>query len=131
MNSFGRNLLFWLAIAFVLAFLFNVFQGAQSTHSAGTEAVAYSDFMADAASGRVSDVVIKGQEISGHYASSGEEFSVLVPDNENVVDRLAGTGVRIKAEAADEGKISALNILLSWFPMLLLIGVWIFFMRQM
>ncbi|MCB9990807.1 MAG: ATP-dependent zinc metalloprotease FtsH [Rhodospirillales bacterium] len=116
----------------MLAFLFNVFQGAQQ-HAApdAANSVAYSDFMAEAAAGRISDVTIKGQDITGHFSGSGQEFSTLVPENENVVDRLTGTGVRITAESANEGEISALGVFLSWFPMLLLIGVWIFFMRQM
>jgi cell division protease FtsH len=130
-NSFGRNLMFWLAIALMLAFLFNIFQGAQQSHEDQARNIAYTDFMADAKSGQVSDVLIKDQELTGHYAQTGEEFKTTVPENENVVDRLEDTGVRIKAEKSDEGKISAFNILLSWFPMLLLIGVWIFFMRQM
>jgi cell division protease FtsH len=131
-NNFGRNLVFWLAIGLTLAFLFNVFQGAQTTvNSEATETIAYSDFMADASAGRISDVVIQGQEITGHYSNGGQSFTVLVPNNENVVERIDGTGVRIMAEEEEEEQISALSVLLSWFPMLLLIGVWIFFMRQM
>ncbi len=133
MNNFGRNLVFWLAIGLTLAFLFNVFQGTQGQQNQASPAdvMAYSDFMAEAATGRISDVIIKGQNIEGHYSGTGQDFYVLVPNNENIVDRLSGTGVRILAEAEEGEKISALNILLSWFPMLLLIGVWIFFMRQM
>ncbi len=131
MNSFGRNLIFWLAIALMLAFLFNIFQGAQQNQTTKTEMLAYTDFMADARAGRISDVQIKGQKLEGHYVSSGESFKTLIPQNENVVDRLDGTGVRIMAEEEDPDKISALSVFLSWFPMLLLIGVWIFFMRQM
>ena len=133
MNGFGRNLMFWLAIGFMMVFLFNVFQGAQSTNgvSGRAEMMAYSDFMAEAKAGRISDVTIKGQEVTGHFTSGGEAFKARVPANENVVDRLSGTGVRITAEAEDPEKVSAMGILISWFPMLLLIGVWIFFMRQM
>jgi cell division protease FtsH len=132
-NNFGRNLVFWLAVGLVLAFLFNLFQNSQQQQQragAGQE-VAYSDFMADAKAGKLSDVTIRGQEIDGHYSDGGREFKVQVPDNENVVDRLAGTGTKITAEKENPDKISALSIFLSWFPMLLLIGVWIFFMRQM
>lgn len=132
MNGFGRNIMFWLAIGFMMVFLFNVFEGSQSAKTGGkTGLIAYSDFMADAKSGRISDVTIKGQEVSGHYTSGGDAFKARVPENENVVDRLNGTGVKITAEAQEAEKISAMGILISWFPMLLLIGVWIFFMRQM
>jgi len=130
MNNFSRNLVMWLAIALLLAFLFNVFQGSQNGMDSEQSTLAYSDFMSEATSGRISDVSIKGQEITGHY-SSGDEFSTLVPENENVVERLQGTGVRITAQKEEGEQISALGVLLSWFPMLLLIGVWIFFMRQM
>lgn len=123
--------MFWLAIGLVLAFLFNVFQGAQMQPSGKAEKLAYSDFMAEAKAGRISDVTVKGQEITGHYTSSGEKFLTLAPTGENVAGRLDGTGVRIAAEMEDPEKMSAFSILLSWFPMLLLIGVWIFFMRQM
>jgi cell division protease FtsH len=71
MNGFGRNLLFWLAIGLVMAFLFNMFQNAQGPMTPGrSEQLAYSDFMADARAGRVSDVTIKGQKITGHYSST-------------------------------------------------------------
>lgn len=132
MNGFGRNIMFWLAIGFMMVFLFNVMEGTQAAKSSGKNtSVAYSDFMADAKAGRISDVTIKGQEVSGHYTSGGEGFKARIPANENVVDRLDGTGVKITAEAEDPEKVSAMGILISWFPMLLLIGVWIFFMRQM
>ncbi|MGZ9097389.1 MAG: ATP-dependent zinc metalloprotease FtsH [Micavibrio sp.] len=131
MNNFGRNIMFWLAVGVTLAFLFNTFQGPQRTTAVNGEVMAYSDFMADAAAGRIADVTIKGAEITGHYTTSGEPFTVTIPNNENVVDRLTGTGVRITAENTDPNKISLVSILVSWFPMLLLIGVWIFFMRQM
>ncbi len=133
MNGFGRNIMFWLAIGFMMVFLLNIFQTSQSGGTAGgrSEMMAYSDFMADAKAGRISDVTIKGQELNGHYTSGGGAFRARIPANENVVDRLDGTGVKITAEAEDPQKISAMGLLISWFPMLLLIGVWIFFMRQM
>ncbi|MBI2233906.1 MAG: ATP-dependent metallopeptidase FtsH/Yme1/Tma family protein [Micavibrio aeruginosavorus] len=133
MNNFGRNLLFWLAVAVTLAFLFNVFQSAQTQQMSGGvgAAIAYSDFMADASSGRIADVTVKGPEAIGHYAADGKPFRVVVPDNENIVERLSGTGVRITAESNDPNRVSLMGVLLSWFPMLLLIGIWVFFMRQM
>ena len=130
-NNFSRNILFWLAIIFFMAFLYHVFNSEQMKNSATDNTVAYSDFMADARAGKISDVVIKGQTITGHFADNGNEFTTLIPENENVVDRLTETSVRIQAEVEDPNRISILGVLLSWFPMLLLIGVWIFFMRQM
>jgi cell division protease FtsH len=131
MNGMGKNVMFWLGIGLLLMFLFNVFQGAQMPGGKKAQTVAYSDFMADAKAGRITDVTIKGQDITGHLTSSGEEFHTMAPMGENVVERLDGSGVRITAEPLDPEKVSAFSVLLSWFPMLLLIGVWIFFMRQM
>jgi cell division protease FtsH len=130
-NNLGRNVFFWLAIGLMLVFLLNAFQsGKIGNMEKGTE-MAYSDFMADAKSGRIADVTIQGQEITGHLTTGGEAFKVIVPDGENAVDRIAETGVRITGKVVEGEKISAFSVLLSWFPMLLLIGVWIFFMRQM
>ncbi len=131
MNSQGRNLLLWLAIGLTLAVLFNAFDNANQTQMGKYQKIAYSDFLADAQAGKISDVTIKGNEIRGNYTNNSEMFGTIVPDNENIVDRLADAGVRINAEQPDPEQISLLSILLSWFPMLLLIAVWIFFMRQM
>lgn len=131
MHTFGKNLLFWLGIALLLVFLFNVFQGSQPRSTAQGSKLGYSEFMAEAKTGRISDVVIKGDIVEGHYANGGDAFRVQVPPNENVVDRLADTGVQISAEKQDPEKISMMSILISLLPAILIIGVWIFFMRQM
>lgn len=124
-------MIFWLGIGLALIFLFNIFQNAQ--HQADTPAgpVAYSDFMKDAMDGRVSNVKIKGDVLSGNYANSGGTFSTMIPPNENVVERLQGSGVQITAEKPAPEQISMGSILLSLLPAFLIIGVWIFFMRQM
>ena len=93
--------------------------------------MAYSDFMAEARDGRIADVMIQGSDMTGHMTTAGEAFRVIIPEGENVVERLEGTGVRITAKEEEPEQISLFSILISWFPMLLLIGVWIFFMRQM
>lgn len=131
-NNFGRNLLFWLAIALLLVFLFQVFQGGaqQQAMSSGNK-LSYSEFMQEAQGGRISNVTIKGQEVYGTFAASGEPFKVMVPPNENVVDRLQGTAVQIAAEPVDPEQISLMSILISLLPAFLIIGVWILFMRQM
>ncbi len=131
MNNFGKNIIFWLAVGVLLAVLLNAFQSGQMGALNQKEEVAYSDFMVDAREGRIGDVLIRGQNITGHYANGGKEFLVTVPNGENVVERLDGSGVRIQAQEAEGEKLSIFSVLLSWFPMLLLIGVWIFFMRQM
>ena len=130
MNGFGKNLVFWLAVALVLLFMFNIMQGA-NTQNAATNGLSYSQFIAEAQSGSVSDVTIKGQELYGVYASSGNRFKVMVPPNENVFDRLQGTAVEISADKENPEEVSFLSILVSLLPAILIIGGWIFFMRQM
>jgi len=130
-NGFGRNLFFWLGIALVLFFLLNVMQNAQQGGIAGGSELSYSAFMSDAQNGRVRDVTIKGNEVTGSYASSGDAFYVVVPPNENVVDRLSDTGVEIKAREEDPEQLTFGSILVSLLPAILIVGVWIFFMRQM
>ncbi|MEM6812109.1 MAG: ATP-dependent zinc metalloprotease FtsH [Pseudomonadota bacterium] len=132
MNNLGRNVFFWIAIGLMVIFLINSFQNVDlaNLNSNSTE-VAYSDFMADAQGGRISDVTIQGQTATGNFTSGGETFRTIIPNGENVVERLEQTGVRITAKEPEPEQISAFSVLLSWFPMLLLIGVWIFFMRQM
>ncbi|MFP6745919.1 MAG: ATP-dependent metallopeptidase FtsH/Yme1/Tma family protein, partial [Alphaproteobacteria bacterium] len=128
MNNIGRNLVLWGIIGLLLIVLFNMFQ---SPSGRGPQDVlAFSDFIGEVERGRVRDVTISGNQIVGHYGD-GREFSTYAPDDPNLVDRLTVNGVRISAAPDDEGVPSLSGILLSWFPMLLLIGVWIFFMRQM
>ncbi len=130
-NSFGRNLLAWLGIILVLGFVYSSFmQNKDSAAKNGTTQLSYSDFMDTARRGEINEVVIKGQDIHGRL-SSGTPFITMLPENENIVERLQGTSVKITAQKPEPDQISPLSILLSWFPMLLLIGVWIFFMRQM
>ena len=128
MNNFSKNLALWIIIGLLLIALFNLFQG-PSTRTSQTP-LAFSDFIAEVESGRVSDVTIQGESISGHF-SDGRPFATYAPNDPNLVERLNQHGVTIRAMPPDESMPSLLGVLVSWFPMLLLIGVWIFFMRQM
>ncbi len=128
MNNFGKNLALWIIIGLLLVALFNLFQSS-STRSPQAS-VPFSDFLNEVERGQVADVTIKGNQISGHF-TDGRSFSTYSPPDANVVDRLADRGVRISAMPDDSNVPSLFSVLLSWFPMLLLIGVWIFFMRQM
>ncbi|GAB4182706.1 MAG: ATP-dependent zinc metalloprotease FtsH [Thalassobaculales bacterium] len=128
MNNFGKNLALWIIIGVLLVALFNLFQ-TSSTRSPYSN-LAFSDFLNDVERGAVKDVVIQGNTLSGHY-SDGRAFSTYLPNDPQLVDRLRGTGVRIAAAPPEEGMHGLLGILISWFPMLLFIGVWVFFMRQM
>src|SRR5262249_48823646 len=118
----------WVIIGLLLIALFNLFQ---SPSSRGPQtSLAFSDFLSEVEGGRVSDVTIQGESISGHF-SDGRAFSTYAPNDPDLVNRLTDKGVRISAMPLDESVPSLIGVLVSWFPMLLLIGVWIFFMRQM
>jgi cell division protease FtsH len=126
--NLGKNLALWVIIGLLLVALFNIFQG-PGTHGPQSK-LAFSDFVAEVDRGQVASVNIQGQTISGHF-TDGRAFSTYAPQDPGLVSRLIGKGVRISAAPSEEGTPSLLGVLLSWFPMLLLIGVWVFFMRQM
>lgn len=125
--NFSRNAALWIVIVLLLIILFNVFQG--SPNRGPQETLAFSEFIDRVDSGEVLEVKIQGQHISGQ-TRQGRNFETYAPDDPTLVDRLQKAGVRIDA-APEEETNPLLQILISWFPMLLLIGVWIFFMRQM
>ncbi|SLN73293.1 ATP-dependent zinc metalloprotease FtsH [Oceanibacterium hippocampi] len=127
MNLFGRNIALWVIIALLVVALFNLFQ-TPSQRGGGTT-LAYSEFLSEVDSGQISSVTIKGKDIAGSKID-GSSFSTYAPDDVNLVELLRQRGVRIIAAPEDEGN-PLFSIFVSWFPMLLLIGVWIFFMRQM
>ena len=126
--NFGRNLALWVIIALLVFALFNMFQGASQRGQ--QDSLAFSDFTAAVERGQVKDVTIKGDNITGHYRD-GQRFGTYAPNDPTLISKLTQKGVRITAQPADDGSPTLWGILISWFPMLLLIGVWIFFMRQM
>ena len=123
----AKNLILWVVIALVLMSVFNNF-GPRRT---GTEQIEYSRFIADVKQGRVQKVVIEGRNIQG-VLHNGERFGTYIPetDNKALVGDLLENGVVIDARPPEQQSL-LMQIFISWFPMLLLIGVWIFFMRQM
>ncbi|NNC24487.1 ATP-dependent zinc metalloprotease FtsH [Salinisphaera sp. USBA-960] len=127
MNELAKNLLLWVVIALVLMTVFSSF--APSTSSGNK--IAYSNFLAKVKSNEVSQVKISGKDIEGSF-SSGRSFSTVSPEtnNEAMIGTLMDHNVEIVGEPADSGSFFK-QILISWFPFLLLIGVWIYFMRQM
>jgi cell division protease FtsH len=128
MKNFSKNIVLWIIIGLLLVALFNLFQGSTSKREATT--VTFSDFIAATDSGIVSEVIIRGNNIDGYF-DDGRPFSTYSPNYPNLIDKLNTNGVKISAEPTDKSMHPILSVLLSWFPMLLLIGVWIFFMRQM
>ncbi|MCB1482037.1 MAG: ATP-dependent metallopeptidase FtsH/Yme1/Tma family protein, partial [Rhodobiaceae bacterium] len=128
MNSNFRNLALWVVIGLLLIALFNLFQS-PTPRSSATE-ISYSQLLNDVDNGQVRSVTISGNEVSGQY-NDGRVFQSYIPADANFVDHLATKGVQITAQPPADRAPSLLGILVSWFPMLLLIAVWIFFMRQM
>ncbi|MEM9442770.1 MAG: ATP-dependent zinc metalloprotease FtsH [Pseudomonadota bacterium] len=129
MNNFTKNLALWVIIGLLLIALFNLFQNPSSRSPQSN--LSYSDFLSEVDRGRINDVTIQGKTINGHF-TDGRAFSTYVPpEDPNLVNSLRQRGVTITAAPVDDSMPSLLGVLVSWFPMLLLIGVWIFFMRQM
>ncbi len=131
MKNINKNLIFWLAIGFSVLLFVNVAKEAQQGAEEKVQELSYSDFMAESKTGRIEEVVIKGEILQGVYAGGGGKFSVHIPPNENVVDRLEETSVRIKAQEPDPPEVGIGYLLLNFAPVLLLIGFWLFMMRQM
>ncbi|MBF0094033.1 MAG: ATP-dependent zinc metalloprotease FtsH [Alphaproteobacteria bacterium] len=127
MNS-GKNLALWVIIGLLLVALFNMFQTSPQRGQAFT--MPFSDFMAEVERREVRDVTIQGSTIFGHF-NDGRPFSTYAPDDTTMVPALRENGVRITAAPSEENVPTLWSVLISWFPMLLLIGVWVFFMRQM
>ena len=128
MKNFSKNIVLWIIIGLLLVVLFNLFQGTTANRTASV--ISFSDFIATTESGNVSEVNIRGNNIDGYF-DDGRPFKTFSPNYPNLVDKLNENGVKISAEPYEKSMNPILSILLSWFPMLLLIGVWIFFMRQM
>jgi len=129
MNPNYRNFALWAIIALLLIALFNLFQSpAQRTSS---REISYSQFLDDVSNGRVKSVTITGERISGNYSDNGSTFQTYSPGDTELVSRLESKGVSITARPESDGSSSLVGILLSWLPMILILGVWIFFMRQM
>jgi len=127
-NGNLRNFIVWIILAFSLLGLYNLIDN--PIVSKNQSEITFSQLLAEVDAGNVVDVEISGDNISGHY-SDGRSFKTFAPSDPNLIDRLYNRGVSISAKPEKEGGSIFLNILISWFPMLLLIAVWIFFMRQM
>jgi cell division protease FtsH len=120
-----KNILLWAVIATVLMSVFNSF-GPRTTGQKGME---YSQFIADVRSGRVARVDIEGRVVKG-VTTSGQQFTTYDPGDRGLIGDLINNGVSINAQPPEQQGI-LMQIFISWFPMLLLIAVWVFFMRQM
>ncbi len=128
MNANFRNFAIWVIIALLLIALFNLFQN--SSQRGRASEISYSQLLVEVENGNIKDAVISGNRITGRYAN-GATYQTYAPDDPKLVERLIAKGVRIEARPSEEEGVTLVSVLVSWFPMLLLIAVWIFFMRQM
>ena len=126
MNNISKNLVMWLVIAVVLMTIFNNFAPRQLGN---TKQLEYSSFLADVKQGQISKVVIAGQNITA-TRQDGTTVKTFAPDDPDLINDLLRNGVVVDAKEPEQPSL-LMSIFISWFPLLLLIGVWIFFMRQM
>ncbi|MDQ7004384.1 MAG: ATP-dependent zinc metalloprotease FtsH [Ghiorsea sp.] len=125
----SKNLLLWVVIGMTMMSIFNMFSGSMNGK---TEPMSYTAFVEKVDQGLVDDVTIQDKQAVGHYrdmAGNITRFELELPNDPTLVQRLIDAKVEVQASHREESLF--LTILISWFPMLLLIGVWIFFMRQM
>ena len=125
MNTFYKNLSMWLVIGLTMILLFNLFNTPQNNRTSMT----YSEFWSSVENGAINKVTIQGDKILG-AGQDGRPFMTVTPDDTELIPMLRQSGVDITVKAPDKESLW-MSIFISWFPMLLLIGVWIFFMRQM
>src|SRR5919198_1810012 len=120
-----KNLVIWLVIGLVLMTVFNQFNNRQTAQAP----MEYSQFLEEVKSGRISKVTIEGSQLKARTVD-GKPVTSYSPGDIWLVSDLLKYGVKIEAKPEEEPSL-LMNIFVSWFPMLLLIGVWVFFMRQM
>jgi cell division protease FtsH len=126
LNQFYKNLALWLVIGMIMIAVFNIFNQPLNSQSE----VIFSEFMNEVESGKITEVTIQGDLISGTYLD-GRSFQTMTPSkDQDLIRILREKGVRIVVVAPEQTSWY-MNILISWFPMILLLGIWIFFMRQM
>ena len=132
MNPNYQKLAIWAALIVLVLALYNLVSNPAQTRRAND--ISYSEFLDSVEKGNVVDAVLAGNRISGTLRDAGPNgpaFSTFSPEDPTLVSKLRDKGVKFRARPAEDEVQSIASVLLSWFPMLLLIGVWIFFMRQM
>ena len=123
----GRNIIVWLLALVLLSGVMNMFTS--GAERANAEQLAFSEFMNHVENKKIAEVTISGASISGTY-SDGKKFYTYAPFDPGMVELLRKNDVKVTAQPEDTTSNTLWGVLISWFPMLLLIGVWIFFMRQ-
>ena len=125
--SSGRNIIVWLVAILLLSSLMNHFS--ETAKKANYADLAFSEFMNEAENKRISEVTIAGANIEGKL-TDGRNFYTYAPYDPTMVETLRKNGVKVEAQPEDTSSNTFWGIVISWFPMILLIGVWVYFMRQ-
>jgi len=125
LNPLQKNIALWLVVSLMFIFVYHLFNQPKSS----MENIIFSDFINYVDKGQVSEVTIQGENITGNLGD-GKSFKTYAPMDPELIPLLKEKGVRIVAKPLDDSPWF-MTVLVSWFPMILLIGVWIFFMRQM
>jgi cell division protease FtsH len=128
MNNLGRNIALWVVVALFLVVLFNVFQPSSQPNNATP--IAYSSFLDQVNNGQVQDVTIAGHEVTG-TTKDGKSFATYTPDDPTMVQKLEAANVHVEAKPEGDNESMLERILFSFGPIVLIVGVWLFMMRQM
>ncbi|MEW6380982.1 MAG: ATP-dependent zinc metalloprotease FtsH [bacterium] len=124
-NSFYKNLALWLVMGLVLILLFNLF----NTPRSQVKKIIFSEFMEEVQKGNVAEIIIKGNDIQGTYQDNSR-FKTFSPNDPDLIKTLRTKNIRIEAKPVDENSWFT-NLFISWFPLILIIAIWIYLMRQM
>jgi cell division protease FtsH len=124
LNQFQKNIALVLTVALVFLLVWQLF----NQPAIGTKEIIYTDLLTFLEKGEIKEVVIQGESVTGKF-TNGNAFKTYAPKDDTLVEQLKQKGVKITAKPTEESPW--LTVLISWFPMILLIGIWIFFMRQM
>jgi cell division protease FtsH len=125
LNQFYKNIALWLVISLMMILLFNLFNKPKAVQ----EKLSYTDFITAVDAGKVASVIIQGNDVGGKF-TDGKDFKTYKPADALLSQKLLEKKIAITAKPEEE-KFSWFSIFISWFPLILLVGVWIFFMRQM
>jgi cell division protease FtsH len=125
LNQFYKNLALWLVISLMVILVYSLFNNTHQTQ----ERINYSDFVSAVDAGKVTSVTIQGNDLYGKF-TDGKDFKTYKPEDPALTQKLLEKKIQVVAKPEEE-KVSWFSIFISWFPLILLVGVWIFFMRQM
>ncbi len=131
MNNVNKNLVVWLAIGLGILLLLNAAQSMQQQGMAAKDEISYTEFLQAVGKGEIQEVLVKGDDLSGSFKDESKKFVTKVPPIENIMDRLLDTNVKVVVKEPDPPQVTLAFILWNLLPIFVIIGFWIFLMRQM